>query len=562
VPAHAAGFPRGSRCVGKQKILRGSLRADVSRLVRLLLAARGARRERRGAPPPRRAALARALQDLIGHLPVYRTYVDARGGPVHPDDVRVVDAAAARAAARDAEAAAAVAPLRACMLREGWDAHRRGTSARGGWSSCCGSSRRAPATAKGRGGHGAVSVRAAPLAERVGGEPAAALHDAVGTLHRANAERAARWPRALVCTNTHDTSVAPDVRARLDGLSEIPTSGSPRRRRGGARTRRSAAGRGAARGAGREHEYLLYQTLVGVWPAGPDAGAPDAGAPDAGAAGCGRAGMRARSTRCARAWRSTSQGGARGEKQRSTWTESDERYEEGCARSSPRSSTPARSAAWAAGARGLVERVARPGCGTRSRASRCTSSHPARPTCTRVTSCGRSRSSTRTTAARSTTPSARGCSARSTRDAGPNGTLPPDRLAALLASPEDGRVKLVPHVAAAARAPAPARRCSARAANAPLARARGRAAHLVAFARLGDGGPAVTLAPRLPLTLAGGGAAGRRGGVGRHRGPAPRRRAGAVALRARRARRHGARRRAEPRRRRSRTSPPPCCSPN
>src|SRR5206468_1559764 len=61
-----------------------------------------------------------------------------------------------------------------------------------------------------------------PLVSRneVGGAPDRPLDDAVGRLHRANAERACHWPSALTSVNTHDTKRSADVRARLDVLTE------------------------------------------------------------------------------------------------------------------------------------------------------------------------------------------------------------------------------------------------------------------------------------------------------------------------------------------------------
>ena len=75
----------------------------------------------------------------------------------------------------------------------------------------------------------------APLASRneVGGDPGVPVADAVRRLHARLAERAARLPRDLNGTNTHDTKRSADVRARLDALSETPRrgSGGPRWRR-------------------------------------------------------------------------------------------------------------------------------------------------------------------------------------------------------------------------------------------------------------------------------------------------------------------------------------------
>ena len=54
----------------------------------------------------------------------------------------------------------------------------------------------------------------------VGGDP-----DCFGVaeeFHRANRERARRWPHAMLSTSTHDTKRGEDTRARLDVLSQMP----------------------------------------------------------------------------------------------------------------------------------------------------------------------------------------------------------------------------------------------------------------------------------------------------------------------------------------------------
>jgi (1->4)-alpha-D-glucan 1-alpha-D-glucosylmutase len=85
--------------------------------------------------------------------------------------------------------------------------------------------------------------------------------------HLANADRARRLPHAMLATATHDTKRGEDVRARLAVLSEIPEEWErlvlDLVRRGRALKRRVA--RRLAPTA--SDEYLLYQTLVGTWPA-------------------------------------------------------------------------------------------------------------------------------------------------------------------------------------------------------------------------------------------------------------------------------------------------------
>jgi malto-oligosyltrehalose synthase len=91
-------------------------------------------------------------------------------------------------------------------------------------------------------------------------------------LHLANAERARDWPLALLATSTHDTKRSEDVRARIAVLSELPEAWqrSVIRWTRLNRSKRRQLADGPA--PSRNDEYLLYQTLLGLWPDdGPEA---------------------------------------------------------------------------------------------------------------------------------------------------------------------------------------------------------------------------------------------------------------------------------------------------
>jgi (1->4)-alpha-D-glucan 1-alpha-D-glucosylmutase len=103
----------------------------------------------------------------------------------------------------------------------------------------------------------------------VGGDPGR-FNLPVADFHARNAERARRFPRNLLITQTHDTKRSGDSRARIGALAGIADEwaaevarwfelGAPLRteltRDGGTRTAPDPV-----------EEYLIYQTLVGVWP--------------------------------------------------------------------------------------------------------------------------------------------------------------------------------------------------------------------------------------------------------------------------------------------------------
>jgi (1->4)-alpha-D-glucan 1-alpha-D-glucosylmutase len=85
--------------------------------------------------------------------------------------------------------------------------------------------------------------------------------------HAANAKRAERWPSSMLATSTHDTKRSEDVRARLNVLSEMPKlwSAFVMRARRLNRSKKITISDGRVVPDGNE-EYLLYQTLAGVWP--------------------------------------------------------------------------------------------------------------------------------------------------------------------------------------------------------------------------------------------------------------------------------------------------------
>ena len=237
---------------GKVKILEGPLQADVDRLVRRLqpLASDQSREPK---------ALANGIVQFIAALSVYRTYVDGRSAAPDPDDVAVLDRAVEVARTRADGNSPVVDLIREVVADASSDA-RLGFVQRLQQTS-------GPATAKGV--EDTALYIYVPLASRneVGGAPDRPLEDAVGRLHRANTERACNWPSALTCTNTHDTKRSADLRARLDVLSECAPDWKrcvSRWRRLNQRHRSTVKGRLAP---DTNTEYLLYQTLIGIWPA-------------------------------------------------------------------------------------------------------------------------------------------------------------------------------------------------------------------------------------------------------------------------------------------------------
>jgi len=103
------------------------------------------------------------------------------------------------------------------------------------------------------------------------------LNDVGGDLHRfgtttpefhiANQERLRDWPHTMLATSTHDSKRSEDVRARINVLSELPGIWRLRLREWKRFNRRHKLLVNDTPAPSRNDEYLLYQTLVGAWPA-------------------------------------------------------------------------------------------------------------------------------------------------------------------------------------------------------------------------------------------------------------------------------------------------------
>ncbi|MDB4877537.1 MAG: malto-oligosyltrehalose synthase [Gemmatimonadetes bacterium] len=290
---------------GKAGILAGALRADVERLAALLQPIARAGRHRWAI-----AQIADALAELVVALPVYRTYI-AANAPIDPADRARIERAAISAETRAAspEIVAFARDVMLDRLPSADPAARLRFVQR--FQQLSG-----PATAKGV--EDTALYAYVPLASRneVGGSPDRPLDDAVARLHEANLHRAEHWPLALLTTTTHDTKRSADVRARLDALSEMPHEWerSVRRwRRLNDKHRKTVRGRMAP---DTNSEYVLYQSLLALWPA-PRAGRRSDDVPD-------------------RAWRDAARHrltrymlkAAREAKNRTSWTEPDAAYEE------------------------------------------------------------------------------------------------------------------------------------------------------------------------------------------------------------------------------------------
>ena len=246
---------------GKRRALEGGLSPGVRSLAARLL--------RLAAPvgPAIAPAGARmAIIDVIAALGVYRTYVDRHAPAGTAEDRDVLEHALAAARARTRAPAAALDLLASVLLAEpSADDEREQLRLRfvQRFQQLSG-----PAMAKGV--EDTAFYAWVPLASlnEVGGSPEVRGEDPVAAFHAASAARAGTWPTAMLGVTTHDTKRSADVRARLDVLSEVPGEWEERvyrwRKLNRPLQRRTADGSAPDANT----MYLLFQTLVGVWPVG------------------------------------------------------------------------------------------------------------------------------------------------------------------------------------------------------------------------------------------------------------------------------------------------------
>ncbi len=100
----------------------------------------------------------------------------------------------------------------------------------------------------------------------VGGD-AAATGLSVADFHDLMRQRAKDWPHGMTATATHDTKRGEDARARLMALTELPNEWTSTVARWKLLNAPNVTTEGDIRAPSATFEYMLYQTLVGIWPA-------------------------------------------------------------------------------------------------------------------------------------------------------------------------------------------------------------------------------------------------------------------------------------------------------
>ena len=211
--------------------------------------------------------LRHALREVIACFPVYRTYID---GGVRDADRPVILRAVRRARARNAVLGRHVFDfIRDTLLLKDPPTGPATDEYRAAQRRFAGKFQQvtSPVMAKGFEDTAMYVFNRLASLNEVGGEP-----DRFGRppadVHAAFRERAERSPGGLSPLSTHDTKRGEDVRARINVLSELPDEWAARVARWAAlnQTHKVEVEEGVVAPDANE-EYLLYQTLVGAWPA-------------------------------------------------------------------------------------------------------------------------------------------------------------------------------------------------------------------------------------------------------------------------------------------------------
>lgn len=218
-------------------------------------------------------ALTTAARELIACFPVYRTYLDPATPPA-PEDVAVIERALRAARRRNpARERSVFAFLRDLLLPPADNPHpvdeelRRAFVLR--FQQCTG-----PITAKGVEDTAFYLCNRLVALNEVGGEPASRGLSVV-EFHRQNAERAEHFPHCLLAVSTHDSKRSGDLRARLAALSEFPEEWAALLRDWRSAMEGTRQTVGGEMAPDENEIWLLLQSLLGVWPAEPEAADAD-----------------------------------------------------------------------------------------------------------------------------------------------------------------------------------------------------------------------------------------------------------------------------------------------
>ncbi|HXA51131.1 MAG TPA: malto-oligosyltrehalose synthase [Candidatus Acidoferrum sp.] len=247
----------------KLRIMRNEMASELNMLARE--AARIAHQHPKTADFTRNG-LRRAIREVVAAFPVYRTYVDSKGEP-SADDRRDLNWAMNHARSNQNELDPSVFDFLDKLLSGELVAEPRSGFSRHAVLRCAMKLQQysGPVIAKGLEDTAFYRYNRFVALNEVGGHPDQ-FGTSISSFHKANAQRAKRWPNSMLTTSTHDTKRGEDTRARLAVLSEMPDEWAKLTRLWSHMIRARKADIEASAPPDRNDEYLFYQLLVGSWP--------------------------------------------------------------------------------------------------------------------------------------------------------------------------------------------------------------------------------------------------------------------------------------------------------
>jgi (1->4)-alpha-D-glucan 1-alpha-D-glucosylmutase len=245
----------------KRLILRTALASELTVLTSRLARIARAHRDTRDFTF---TTLRDALADVIAAFPVYRTYIDE---DLHPDDRRYIDWAVNRARSQTLSADVSVFDFIRDAFTMDLPARTPALGAAIRFFARKVQQLTAPVMAKGVEDTSFYRYNRLLSLNDVGGDPEE-FGFPPAKFHRASAHRAKHWPHTMLATSTHDNKRSEDVRARIDVITELAAGWRLQL------TKWSRMNQGRKTlvdeqpAPSRNDEYLLYQTLLGSFPAG------------------------------------------------------------------------------------------------------------------------------------------------------------------------------------------------------------------------------------------------------------------------------------------------------
>ncbi len=245
---------------GKRIVLHTLMQSEWSRLSDLLYSIA---RQTKAYSHLELEAISRALEEVVVHFPVYRTYITQQTRKISENEFGYINKALNDAAVDQVERGALKLIRKLLLLQKQNDlSFKDARTFVLRFQQFTG-----PVMAKGVEDTALYRYNLLSSLNEVGGEPSK-FDMPIDAFHSRNINRAARWPHTMLASSTHDTKRSEDIRARINVLSEMPEewhSWLVRCSRINNPQKSLVDGRLAP---SRNDEYLIYQTLLGSWPLG------------------------------------------------------------------------------------------------------------------------------------------------------------------------------------------------------------------------------------------------------------------------------------------------------